>query len=415
MTSEAVSPTILRELALELRGRAAQLQGLGSSHVASCLAEAGRRLANRDSDEGRALRQALPDSCGLTPAMVDWALATTLQGITASTLQRLATSPYRPGRLERPPGLVAVVLAGNVFTAGFRAIALPLLLGAPVLAKAPSRDEVFPRALSAALKRIDPRLGACLEVVTFDRAQHEAQQTLYQHAEAVAVYGNDATIAHVRRMLPVQVRLIAHGHGLGAVHVPATELSDEARALRVAEQVAVDVAAYDQRGCLSPHVIAVEPGGVVDARGFAQLLSERGLPWIEERLPRGAMPADIAPAQMQWRGVAAARGALFEGTAHAVGYERDGELRVSPGYRNVGVYEVAGPEALGRWLQPLGPHLKVLGVAGPLHTRRLVAEALPAPLMPRLCEAGQMQTPPIHALMDGKPAWEGLLRWLELA
>jgi hypothetical protein len=126
------------------------------------------------------------------------------------------------------------------------------------------------------------------------------------------------------------------------------------------------------------------------------------------------LPTEVGAAQLQWRGVAAARGELFERDGYAVSWEGDSPLRLSPGWRNVSVLECGGAADLGRRLTPLGVHLKALAVAGDEPARRAVAQALPSPLAPRISAPGEMQTPPIDALADGASPWTGLVRWIEL-
>jgi hypothetical protein len=115
-------------------------------------------------------------------------------------------------------------------------------------------------------------------------------------------------------------------------------------------------------------------------------------------------------AQLQWRGVATVRGELLEGDGFAVSYEGEGPLRLSPGYRNVLVLDASSAGAFAASLEPIGVHLKCVGVAGDRAQRELVARALPPPLAPRVCVAGYMQRPSLLALADGRLPWEGLFR-----
>ena len=95
-------------------------------------------------------------------------------------------------------------------------------------------------------------------------------------------------------------------------------------------------------------------------------------------------------------------------------YEADGPLRLSPGYRNLQLLSVPSLEALCDKLQPLGIHLKCLGVAGlTAQGRDWLMENLPARLSPRVCALGSMQLPPADSVHDGTAAWEGLVRYAQ--
>ncbi len=411
-------PQRVREMAVALATMSERLRSLGRQRVAEALNGAIRILADPGSSLGTEMREALAESTGLSVAMIEWGLSTSFETMDLDALIRvgasLDTAPPKAQCIPVPARLVVAVLAGNVFTAGLRAVLLPLLAGAPVLAKASSADDVLPRYLKTALDQTDPLVGACYEVLTAGRQDTGVHAALFESAEVVSLYGADATVSEVRRQLPPTARLIAHGHGLGAVVLPASTMSQPERAVTVAERVALDVAAYDQRGCLSPHVVLVQKGAGVDARALARLLAERGLAPLQKSLPRGSLPEDAAAEQMQWRGVAVARGELHEGEAFSTSYEGDLPLRPSPGYRNVGVYDCQNLSSAAQALQPFGVHLKALGVAGGIEVQREMARALLPPLAPCVGDVGCMQTPPLDALADGRQPLAGLLRWIEV-
>lgn len=406
----------IRRIAAHLVSHANTLHKLDARRVAAALADAARRIADPNSDLGIEARALLPGTTGLTAPMVGWALETTLGNLDVNGLLGLAARmlPRTPREHAVPLRLVVAVLAGNVFTAAVRAIFLPLLARAPVVAKASMREDLMPRLLVRAIAERDPVIGEAAHVVTFAGGTVALEDALFAQADAVAAYGGDATLAEIRSRLPSTCTFIGHGHGLGVGFVPAAALGSEDEARLCARRLALDVAAYDQRGCLSPHAIWVERGGTVGGRGFAVALHD-ALGAVAVDLPRGALPVEVGAAQVQWRGVAAARGELFEGDGWAVSWEGDAPLRLSPGWRNVSVLECAGAADFGRRASSLGVHLKVVGVAGPDAGRLQLARSLPRPLAPRLCAAGTMQTPPIDALADGEDPFTGLVRWIEVS
>jgi Acyl-CoA reductase (LuxC) len=390
------------------------LWAAGDHGRARWLADAFALLADPESALGRRARTQLPATSGLSGAMVEWGLSHSLAGLDHAQLCALAASvpaPHGRALRVRPGRLCAVVLSGNVFTAVLRAALWPLLLGWPVLAKASSRDDTLPQLLAQALTESDPRLGSAFAAVTFAADQAAALAALLAHADAVSVFGSDATVAAVRAQLRADAAFQGHGHGLGAAFVGGAALQGEAVARAAAQAFADDVAAYDQRGCMSPHAVWVEAGAPVSPEGFGRLLHE-ALGALAARLPRGPLPFEAAAQELSYRGVAAVVGTLREGASHAVAVEEHGVLRVSPGHRNVQVLSTAGPAALCAALAPLGVHLKCLGVAG-IAPEDLLA-GLPPRLAPRICPLGHMQRPPPHALTDGVPAWEGLVRYAEL-
>jgi hypothetical protein len=404
----------VRRLARGLRDRSEQIRSIGIERIARAVCDAVELLDDEQTGLGERLREQLRESTGLSTPMIEWGLRNAFDAVEQDVLLSLAATVRSTGTRRAVPARLAVcVLAGNVFTAGLRAMVLPLLTRAPLLARASSADDVLPRFLKSALDRVDESIGSGVEAITFDRDDRQLLQALFEQADVVSVYGSDATVDALRQAVPPRTRFVAHGHGLGAIYVPASCLSDEQRAAEAAREAALDVAAYDQRGCLSPHVICVQTSGNVDAAGFARLLADNGLRLLSVVLPRGLVPADAAAGQMQWRGVAAVRGRLFDGEDFAVSYEGRHELRPSPGYRNVGVYDCREAVQLAERLLPFGVHLKALGVAGDGTDRRQIAAALSTPLRPIISDVGQMQKPPFDAPADGRDAMYGLVGWIE--
>ena len=64
---------------------------------------------------------------------------------------------------------------------------------------------------------------------------------------------------------------------------------------RIVERAAADVAAWNQMGCLSPHLIYVEEGGDLSAEQFAEALAKE-MERREAAEPRGELPVESAAA-----------------------------------------------------------------------------------------------------------------------
>lgn len=385
----------------------AKLRDAGIERRVEAIAEAMTELQSTDGEHAQQLRSALHASTGLSPQMVQWGLSSAAGAIHEAALTSLATedAASEPGQ---PPSLVAVVLSGNVFSAPLRALVLPLLIGAPVVCKASSRDDALAHAFARELREADPELGEALQVVTFGREDAGALSAMLADASRVSVYGDDETVAQIAAVAPAGARVLEHGHGVGAIYIPWQCLREAREAQAVARRVAIDVCAYDQRGCLSPHFVLVQSGGSVDASGFSRLLHEQAMVEMQTVLPRGQLDDDAEAQQMQWRGVAKARGTLLEGEAYAVSDEGKHPLRLSPGYRNVGIYDCSSALMCTELLHPFEPHLKIIGVGEGGGAREQIAGEFDGGPGPHLCEIGTMQTPTLDAPQDGKPPLHGL-------
>ncbi len=332
---------------------------------------------------------------GLSAEGARWALDTTLKELSSAALHEAQATLL--GVAGEPARHHALVLAGNVFTACMRPIAWSLLAGVPVTVKAASNDAGLASLFQAALAEADEALAPAVTVVHFSRAATERWDELVQSADVVSVHGSDATIDTLRARTPSTTAFVAHGHGLGLAVIARDALVSDA----ALDALALDVAAYDQHGCLSPAAVLVEEGGAVSPRDVAAGLS-RALDRLEPRMPRSPMPADVAAAQMQWRGVAAALHELHDRGAHAVAFEGHGPIRETPGHRNVAVHALAQAHQLAARVAPYGEQLKALGTLGSV--------VVPATVAPIVSPLGRMQRPTLAALTDGLPPWTGLRR-----
>lgn len=360
------------------------------------------------------LRHALHATTGLSAEMIEWGLDTTFSTVRIDVLDGLAREVLgTKGLVPVPAKLVVVVLAGNVFSAAVRAIFLPLLSGAPVLVKGSSQDSVLPHFLLRAMRAVDPEIAARCELVSFARETPDAAAALLAQADVVSLYGSDETLATLAPQTKRGATIVRHGSGISAGYVYAEALRDTATVRDAAQRVALDVAAYDQRGCLSPQVLYVQRGGAIDGRGFARVLFEETLPELAQLLPPGAATlADQAQA-LQWRGAAQVRGELFDGRTFAVSYEATHDPRPSPGGRLISVYDCDSPDDFARAIAPVGGALKCVGVAGGREYRMRLAQSLRLTAAPRICRAGEMQTPPFQIYADGQAPLAGFMSFIE--
>lgn len=326
---------------------------------------------------------------GLSPEGARWALDTTLSELSREALER-ALGELRVAGGE-PVTRHGLVLAGNVFTACMRPIVWSLLARVPVTVKVASNDaglaELFAEALAT----------DAVTITRFSRAVPERYDELAASVDVVSVHGSDATIDTLRARTPEGTRFVGHGHGLGLAVIARDAVFDET----LGDALALDVAAYDQHGCLSPAAVLVEEGGAVAPRDVAATL-DRALARLERAMPRGALTPELAAAQMQWRGVAAALHELREHDTHAVSFEGDAAIRPAPGHRNIAVHSVADLRQLPARVALYGEHLKSLGALGDV--------LVPATVAPIVSPLGHMQRPRLSSLTDGLPPWEGLLR-----
>ena len=288
------------------------------------------------------------------------------------------------------------VVSGNTPAAGLQSLIRGLLLGAHNLCKTPSAGLPEIAEFRAALPA---ELAARVEIAG------ELPDDWLARADALIVFGHDATLAHFRALARPGQRFIGHGHRLsfGVVFDDPAFVS--------APRAARDASLFDQQGCLSPHVFYVAG----DARGYAARLAEE-MRAFQELEPRGRVSLADANSIRTRREELAFRAAQGEpvalwqsdgSTAWTVAFDATPGFPRSPLNRFVFVKPL--PADLAGELREVRAHLSCAGLwpATRAHARALAPHGVS-----RLCPLGRMQSPPWTWLQDGAPALAPLVRWV---
>ncbi|MBX7194212.1 MAG: hypothetical protein K1X94_19310 [Sandaracinaceae bacterium] len=301
-----------------------------------------------------------------------------------------------------PVGRVGLVLPGNVETAIVRPLVWALLARDAVAIRVSSRHAGIAPRLHAQLLAHDAELSRAVAVLRTAREDHDALRALSRWADRLHVWGSDATVAELARLTDRE--LMAHGTGLSLALVTREAAARADRLDDALARLALDVARYDQRGCLSPQVCLVEEGGAIEPSRWARGL-HTALEALGPRFPRGAITPEERAAERLHRDAALAIGAeLWVGADHAVSLER-GAIRRCPTVRNLAVHVMSRAEIVGLAAR-LGPQLKSVGVLDDADVAPVSAWlGTRAHVVP----FGRMQTPSLLAPADGAPPWHGLV------
>jgi hypothetical protein len=220
-------------------------------------------------DPAHPLRQvaltALPADTGLSPENVAWALDNALEVDASNTELELLCA--RTPTCER----AHVLLSANVFVGALRAIAIGLAAAPRVFVRPSRREPLMVDLLAQAAPR-----------------QFEVVETLAPIAgDHCWAYGSDATLAELQRKWPKEILFHGHGNGFGVVVLEPGDLQSIVSIEALAAALALDTAAFDQQGCLSPRVILVEKNPDQTAllgQALAQALMQR-----EREIPMGTL------------------------------------------------------------------------------------------------------------------------------
>lgn len=397
------------------------LAELPVARILDALGRAGERL----------LEDRLPDlvarvsrEARLSQSMAERVVAGMARGWTRAALERLLTSELGDGavlddfvaqgeRRIRAYGRGATLHIGSGTVPGVSATSVirALLVKCPSVVKPGRGDVALTLAYLQALAEADVAVAAAAAALYWpggaaDWAPIEAR--LMTWARQVVVYGGDEAVARVRTVAPPSTEVMVHPNRTGVVIADAGASPDE---------VAECVSTFDQRGCVSPHVVLFlgdegEAGVWADAVAGA-------LDGVEERWPPGIPDPHVRSRVNQIRGSLELRRAAGD----PVGVQYRGDRRwtvlqaplqdvVPLGDRSLWVVDCPDPRALDRCLGTLGPVLQSVGVAVSAGRERVVEAALRAGAS-RAVPVSALAFPEADWLHDGRGPLRELIRWAE--
>jgi hypothetical protein len=412
------------------------LRARSNDDLVRVLGAVGNRLLDPRDPLRREAMQRLPDEAGLSVAMARRLLDRMARDWTPSALSRLLAAEFvdpavlegfRPGPYGdavRAMGedLALHICAGNVAGVGVTSLLRSLLVRSPVLLKPGEGDVVLPTLAARVIREEDDEVGRAVAVKYWRGGTRSFLERMgLQRAGRVVVYGGFDTVEEIRSRLPVTTPLVVYHHRVSVAAVARERLGDEAVARELARNAAEAVSAYDQRGCVSPHVIWVEEGASVTPAAWAELLAGEMAAEAESR-PIGPVEAALAGRIHQLRGEAELREAGGEGhrvlaskgVDWTVLYEPESHFLPGCTGRLVRVQPLPDLADLPRILHGRGHVLQSIGLEAGRSRRADVAEALVRAGVTRITSLARQPWPSPWWTHDGQGPLRTLVRWSTL-
>ena len=342
----------------------------------------------------------------------------------AQRLDEMAATPAEPRQqraaLAQGPEFLVHIAAGNIPNPTLMSIVLGVLVRSAQFVKCASGASLLPRLFAHSLYEIDPKLAACLEIAEWPGGTAGLEEVLFREADCVTATGSDETLAVIRQKLPWRTRFLGHGHRVSFGYI-ASEVLTRFGAKKIAARAASDLVAWNQLGCLSPHLFYVEHGGDVSAEQFGEMLAGE-LARREESEPRGplsvAESATIASKRgfYQIRADASADTRLWcsrDSTAWTVVYEADARFQLSCLNRFIYVKGATDLTEALRSADAVRGQVSTVGLAASEEKSQSLATQLARWGVTRVCPLGQMQNPPLTWRHDGRPSLGDLVTWTD--
>ena len=316
--------------------------------------------------------------------------------------------------------MLAHVAGGAIPNPVLTNIVLGVLARSAQFVKCASGAAFIPLLFAHSLYEAEPKLGACLELAGWRGGHSALEAALFDEADCVTATGSDETLAAIRHRVPAKARLLGYGHRVSFGYVASGALSGF-HGKKIAARAAADVAAWNQLGCLSPHVLYVESGGGMAAEPFAEALADE-LAKREETEPRGDVPQETSAAIASRRAFYEVRAAHSpdtrfwqsrNSTAWTVVYEADPRFQLSCLNRFIYVKAVSDLKTALESADSVRGKVSTVGIAVPEDQARDCAAQLARWGVTRVCPIGEMQKPPLTWRHDGRPALGDLVTWTD--
>lgn len=346
----------------------------------------------------------------------------------------------RAGRtaIARCPELLGHIAAGNLPIPALHSLIVGLLLRSAQFMKCASGASLIPRLFAHSLANTEPHIGACLELAEWPRGSMALDEAFFAEVQCLTATGSDEMLEDVRRRLPLRARFLGYGNRVSFAYI-ASDMLTTYSVRRVVRDLATDVTAWNQLGCLSPHVVYVQDDGVLSPEALAEKLADE-LGRLESEDPRGDIPVAEAHAIATRRAVYSMRAAHSldtveryqsdtafrdlpggvrlwmspDSTAWTVVYDADPRFELSCLNRFIYVKPVHSFAEALRYAEPIRHQVSTVGIAAVDHRLNELARELARWGVPRICPLGRMQEPPFAWRHDGRPALGDLIQWTDL-
>jgi len=319
------------------------------------------------------------------------------------------------------PEMITHIAAGNIPIPAMVSMVLGLLVRSAQFVKCPKGSSFIPRMFAHSLYDTDSKVGSCLEIAEWKRGNKALEDTLFRHSECVTATGSDKALDAIQHRLPARTRFLGYGHQVSFGYVTKEAISGY-KAKRIIREAADDVVAWNQLGCLSPHIFYVEDDSSNWALMFAQRLAEE-LKRREEEDPRGAIPQEVAADIASRRAMYEVRAAhrpdssrqwCSDGsTAWTVVYEVDTLFQLSCLNRFIYVKSTPNLNEVLKGAENVRDHVSTVGIAAAEDEKEAIAMKLARWGVTRICPIGRMQKPPLTWRHDGRPLLSDLVRWTD--
>ena len=163
--------------------------------------------------------------------------------------------------MRQPCGLVMHNLAGNAFNVGMLSLMFGLLTKNVNLIKLPREEPYFSVKFAESIAEVDKKIAKEIAVLYWSGSRGEIYDELFNSGfvDCVLAWGGLTSIEDIRRRAyRFGIKMIDHRPKMSFGIISEDVLSDPTLMQDMAQKIAMDVAIWNQKACLSPRVIYIK-------------------------------------------------------------------------------------------------------------------------------------------------------------
>lgn len=325
------------------------------------------------------------------------------------------------------PSRAVVIGGGCTPQPNVQAVVTAVMISDVVLFRPSSLDTIVTPSFVRAFGRIlemetDYRDTPLLLMANWKREDVETTRRVLGAADSLTAFGDQETLDRLASFLRPEARRFFYGPKISFAAIDLSEGFSEEALKAAIDALADDIAAYDQRGCLSPMALYLI-GGAETHEGVLNMLASALRARGAEHGYTPSLPAGVAAAIQSLRGVYAMDP---EGSRRVYASESlpgwtllydeaDKSLRSTPGYQTMFVHPVRDWAELVEAVRPMSGKLQAIGLEPSEECMPVeIYQELRAMGLSDIAEFGGMQDPGVEWIHDGNPIFPIRMRAYEL-
>lgn len=431
--STPLSPEAVNEICAQAQSAKRIFGQYPQDKVLALLERVGKLWADPQFPARQEAEKILPQLTGFSPQMIQLGLAELEFLLNPEVLTKKVKTELRSGTLNceplrfdensgtslcwQPLGVLLHILSGNVFLVGVGSLIEGLLTNNVSILKMPSEETYFLPIFLKTLIDCDHEgiISQSIALIHYSSDNRAAIEAFKPLVDGIVIWGGESAVQSYRSGLTSHTPLIAFGPKLSFAIVTAQGVV-ELGLNRCADDLALQVALWDQNACTAPQLCFVEGEGL--ARQFSSALAA-ALTKQEKLLPAGDIDSSTACEIQKIRSLyeivdAKSVGLLYTSSRENLNWtvflDFQKEIEPSPLHRTLRIISYNDFSEIELQVAKLKSYIQTVGFAGSAQEQLWAANSLGAVGVLRIVDVPHMAGGEIDDPHDGQYDLSQLMR-----